>query len=316
MERELDLTVVTSARNEAGNVVEFLERSQKAIEALGVGGEILFFDDASADGTLKAARDYAADHPKTPIQIIRNPFQKGIVSAVVRGSSLARGRAVLFLPSDLESLPDEDIPKLYAAFDDETDVVVGWRQGRGDNKLFASSIYRRIMAVLFGVRVKDGNWIKLVRRDKLDDLVLLSDWHSVFIGLLAARGCRIREVPTQWYPRKYGKSKFGGRRFLHAITAALSCRAYLTFGERPLLLFLELFALFAVACILFATLALILPGGNVVLMLFSFTSLILGSLAISAGLTVEALRWGRLQNQVRLRDLAGPEDDGSMNEGA
>jgi len=315
-DREIDLSIVTTARNEAGNVVEFLDRSREAIEALGVDGEILFFDDASSDGTLRAARDYAASHPELPISIVRNPFQKGIVSAVVRGSSMARGRAVLFLPSDLESLPDEDIPKLYAAFDDETDVVVGWRQGRDDNKLVASSIYQRIMAIMFGVRVNDGNWIKLVRRDKLDDLLLLSDWHSVFIGLLSARGCRIREVPTQWHRRKYGTSKFGGRRFLHAITAALSCRAYLTFGERPLLLFLELFALFAVAALLFAVLAFLLPGGNVVLMLFSFTSLILGALAMTAGLTVEALRWGRSQNQIRLQDLAERAEDDSMNEGA
>lgn len=314
--RELDLSIVTSARNEAGNVVEFLDRSRKAIEALGVSAEILFFDDASSDGTLAAARDYAARHPGVPICIVRNPFQKGIVSAVVRGSSMARGRAVLFLPCDLESLPDEDIPKLYGAFDEETDVVVGWRQGRGDNKLLASSIYQRIMAIMFGLRVKDGNWIKLVRRDKLDDLLLLSDWHSVFIGLLSVRGCRIREVPTQWHRRKYGTSKFGGRRFLYAITAALSCRAYLTFGDRPLLLFLVLFALFVVACLFFAVLALILPGGNVVLMLFSFTSLILGSLAITAGLTVEALRWGRSQNQIRLRDLTEHSDDHLMNDGA
>lgn len=305
MNRELDISIVTTARNEAGNVAEFLDRALRAINALGIEGEILFFDDASSDATLDEARAYAAEHPKARIVIIRNPFQKGIVSAVVRGSSMASGRAVAFVPSDLESLPDEDVPKLYNAFDDGTDVVVGWRQGRDDSKQMASSIYNRIMRVLFGVRVHDGNWIKLVRRDKLDDLLLLSDWHSVFLGLLAARGCRIREVPTQWHRRKYGVSKFGGRRFMHAIAAAISCRAYLTFGERPLLLFLGLFAFFAIASFLMALLAVALPGGNVVLMLFSFTSLILGCLSVSAGLTVEALRWGRSQNQICLR---GPAD--------
>ena len=302
MKRELDLSIVTTARNEAGNAAEFLDRACRAINELGIQGEILFFDDASSDGTLDEACAYASKHPDMRIAIIRNPFQKGIVSAVVRGSSMARGRAVAFLPADLESLPDDDIPLLYNALDEKTDVVVGWRQGRGDNKHIASTLYNRIMRVLFGVRVHDGNWIKLVRRDKLDDLLLLSDWHSVFIGLLAARGCRIREVPTQWHPRKFGRSKFGGRRFLHATAAAISCRAYLTFGERPLLLFLQLFAICLAVSFVLAVTALALPGGNFVLMLFSFTSLIIGFLSVSAGLTVEALRWGRSQNQIRLQD--------------
>lgn len=297
-----DLSIITTARNEAGNTGEFLKRSIDAFNELGVSGEIIFFDDASTDGTLEEAKRFSAAHKTAVIRIIRNPVQKGIVSAIVRGSSVATGTAVCFVPADLESLPDEDIPKLYRALDDDYDVVVGWRQGRQDNKLMASRVYNRLMRFLFGVKVHDANWIKIVRREKLDDLLLLSDWHSVFVGLLAARGCRITEIPTQWHQRKFGTTKFGSRRFANAIAAAISCRAYLTFGERPLLLFLELSAICVLASFCFALAAVLLPGGNVVLMLAAFSSLLLGSISASAGLSVEALRWGRTLSQIQLND--------------
>ena len=299
---ELDLTIVTTARNEEGNVAEFFRRSVAAMESLELEGEIIFFDDASSDGTFAEARRFADENPGVAISTIKNPAQKGIVNAVVKGASLARGRFVCFLPADLESLPDEDVPTLYRAMDEDTDVVSGWRQGRADNKVMASTVYNYLSGVLFGLRLHDVNWIKLVRREKLDNLALLPDWHSIFVGLLAGRGCRIKEVPTNWHPRKFGRSKFGVRRFAPAIAAAISGKAYLTFGERPLLLFLGVSALCLLVAFAAALTAVLLPGGNVVLMLLSFTSILLASISASAGLTVEALRWGRFEAQIRLRD--------------
>ena len=97
---------------------------------------------------------------------------------------LARGEFVCFVPADLESSPLEDIPKMIRVLDDETDVVLGRRVGRGDGKQFASGIYNKLNAVLFGVRVKDGNWIKLVRRDCLRGIHLRNDWHPFIVPIL------------------------------------------------------------------------------------------------------------------------------------
>lgn len=302
LESQIDLTIVTTAKNESGNVSEFLRRSIAAFGILGIEGEIIFFDDSSSDGTYATARKFVDENPGSSIEVVKNSVQKGIVHALIKGTSMARGKFICFLPSDLESLPDEDVPILYAAMDQETDIVAGWRQGRADSKGTASAVYNYLNGLLFGVRLHDANWIKLVRREKLQDLVLLPDWHSIFIGLMAVRGCRIKEVHTQWHSRKYGRSKFGSRRFAHAFAAAISGKAYLKFGERPLLLFLEISALCVGISFVAATTAALLHGSNVVLMILSFSFLILASISISAGLTVEALRWGRLGSQIKLRD--------------
>ena len=56
-----------------------------------------------------------------------------------------QGDIVVFLPSDLESDPEEDIPKLVAKINEGYDVVSGWRQGRRDGKIVASTRRRKDM---------------------------------------------------------------------------------------------------------------------------------------------------------------------------
>ena len=53
------------------------------------------------------------------------------------------------------------------------------------------------------------NWIKAVRREYIEGLDVRSGWHPFIVSLVAARGGKIGEVKTTWYPRHSGKSKFG-----------------------------------------------------------------------------------------------------------
>ena len=227
--RECVLSVATSALNEAANVAEFLMQTCRALAELGIPGEIIFVDDGSSDATGKIASDFAVDHPEVPIHILRHWRPRGLAAAIQDAASAARGRYVCFLPADLESSPLEDIPKLLRAMDSETDVVLGRRVGRGDGKRIASGVYNFLNAVFFGVRVRDGNWIKMIRRECLRGIHLRNDWHPFLVPILAHSGCRIKEVDTVWYVRKYGRSKFGFNRFARAASAALFGQISLNF---------------------------------------------------------------------------------------
>lgn len=302
MDGELDVSVVTTACNEAANVAEFLQRTINAFESLQIKGEIVFVDDASADGTLAEAQAFKARNPALRLHLIRHSTQQGIARAIVEGTAAASGRLVCYLPADLESLPDTDIPTLFRSMDAVTDVVVGWRQGRQDGKNAASKIYNVVNRWLFGVTVHDANWIKLVRREKMDGLVLMTDWQSIFVGLLAARGCRVREVPTPWHRRKAGKSKFGWRRFPQAVAAAISAKAYVAFGSRPLLLFVQASAALMLAAVAAGLVAMSLSGsaGTVAVMLL-VAFLVLSGISASVGMAVEAIRWQNVHSQIQLR---------------
>ncbi len=233
------LSVVTTAYNEAGNAAVFLEKTLEGLRRIGVSAEILYIDDGSTDGTDRVVREFLKDHhdQTVPIRWIRHPRRMGMTAAIQEAVSAARGEFLCLLPSDLESHPDTDIPLLYGALEDDVDMVVGVRRGRADGKVFASRIYNRLNRWLFGVRLQDANWIKLVRRASMAGLRLRSDWHRYLVPLLGIDNARIREVVTPWHPRTYGRSKFGLRRFPGAVADLITIKFLLTFGKRPLLFF-------------------------------------------------------------------------------
>jgi glycosyltransferase involved in cell wall biosynthesis len=268
------LTVVTSALNEGGNVLRFLDEVFVALRELEVSGEILFIDDGSRDGTSTIVADYARRNREFPVRLIRHPNPMGLAQGINEAASLARGEFVCFLPADLESLPSEDIPKLFSVMTDDVDVVLGCRVGRGDQKLLASWLYKQLNRWVFGVHVRDGNWLKLVRTERLAGIRLQNDWHPFLVPILAHAGCRFAEVDTLWRPRQYGHSKFGLKRIPKSLAAAVSVKMYLRFGSRPLVFFL------ATATVLF--------GLSGLLLLLSFVFRTSGTWFSSASLSFSA----------------------------
>lgn len=236
----ISLSVVTTAHNESGNVYPFLSGVLEGVKTLGVSAEIIYIDDGSVDGTSDAVCRFEQEpihNPTVPIRLIRHPSRRGISAALEEGIRLAKGEYVCFLPADLESLPAADIPILYEAMDPQSDVVVGWRKGRRDGKLLASKLSALLNKWLFKIDLHDANWIKLIRREKAKGLTLRSDWHRYLLPLLAHRGCKIKEVETQWHPRTYGQSKFGLKRFPISLADLIAIKFLLKYGGKPLLPF-------------------------------------------------------------------------------
>jgi dolichol-phosphate mannosyltransferase len=290
---ECVVSVVTSALNEADNIRAFLDQVCLALKELGISGEIIFVDDGSSDNTGQIASDYAVDHPEFPIHVIRHWRPRGLAAGITEGAALAHGHLVCFLPADLESAPAEDIPKLFHAMDAETDVVVGRRVGRGDGKRVASGVYNRLNSMLFGVKVRDGNWIKMIRGECLKGVRLRNDWHPFLVPILAHARCRIKEVDTTWYARSYGQSKFGLNRFARAAAAALSVKFHLTFGTRPVLFFFGTAALMsAIGTALLLTSFVVSRRGDrfwSALQLFSVGFYLAGWISVTTGLVVDIL---------------------------
>ncbi|MCK4979947.1 MAG: glycosyltransferase, partial [Candidatus Delongbacteria bacterium] len=140
-------------------------------------------------------------------------------------------------PADLESDPEEDIPKLIEKLEEGFDLVAGWRQGRDDGKLIASKIYNVVSKSLFNVKIHDMNWIKIFKREVLNDIELRSDWHRFIVMMAANKGYKIGEVKTNWYPRNSGKSKFGIMRFPKSIIDVLVVKFNMLFGSKPMQFF-------------------------------------------------------------------------------
>ncbi|MEP7199978.1 MAG: glycosyltransferase [Chloroflexota bacterium] len=231
----VSISVLIPAHNEAGNLTPLMEKMARAFATNQLDAEVVLINDGSSDGTRAEADALAARYDF--LRVVHHRRNRGLTEALKSGFRVTQGDTIIFLPSDLESDPEEDIPKLLAKMADGYDVVAGWRQGRKDTKIVASSIYNFVSRHLFGVPAHDMNWIKAFTRDVMDDLHLRSDWHRFILMIAAAHGYRIGEVKVNFYPRTRGQSKYGFWRIPVSLLDALVVKFLLTFSKKPMLFF-------------------------------------------------------------------------------
>jgi glycosyltransferase involved in cell wall biosynthesis len=199
-------TVVVPAHDAEAMVAEFVEKAAKAFAKLGCASELVYVDDGSTDPTAERLEQSARDDPR--VRLIRQRRRLGLTEALKRGFREARGDVIVFLPADLESNPEVDIPIMLDELADGYDVVAGWRQGRRDNKHFASRLTNLTCRWLFGLNLHDMNWIKAFRREVTGSLSLRSQWHRYMLVMAQAEGFRIGEVPVRYKAGAAGRSKF------------------------------------------------------------------------------------------------------------
>jgi glycosyltransferase involved in cell wall biosynthesis len=229
------VSVFIPARNEAGNITPLMESIAGCFAEHAIDGEVVLVDDGSTDGTRAEALACAQRFPF--LTVISHRRNMGLTAAMRTGFRHCRGDTIVFLPADMESHPDEDIPKLLDKIAEGYDVAAGWRQGRKDKKVVASGIYNIVSRRLFNVDAHDMNWIKAFRREVVEGMHLRSDWHRFILMIAASQGYRIGEVKVNYYPRKAGRSKFGFWRIPTSFLDVLVVKFLLTFSRKPMLFF-------------------------------------------------------------------------------
>ena len=230
------ISIFIPAYNEENNIAPLTEKINSVISKdISSDYELIIVNDGSVDKTLSELNIAKEKH--NFITIVSHKKNLGLTETMKSGFSKCKGDYIVFLPADLESDPEEDIPKLVEKLDQGLDLVTGWRQGRNDGKLLASKIYNVVSKKLFDVNIHDMNWIKAFRREVLDDIELRSDWHRFIVMMAANKGYKIGEVKTNWYPRNSGKSKFGFMRFPKSMIDVLVVKFNMMFGSKPMQFF-------------------------------------------------------------------------------
>jgi glycosyltransferase involved in cell wall biosynthesis len=230
-----NVSVFIPAHNEAGNITPLMESVARAFAEHQIDGEVILVDDGSTDGTRDEA--LACAQRFLWLSVISHRKNQGLTAAMRTGFRHCRGDVIVFLPADMESHPDEDIPKLLAKMAEGYDVVAGWRQGRRDRKTAASGVYNAISRRLFNVAAHDMNWIKAFRREVVEGMHLRSDWHRFILMIAASQGYRIGEVKVNFYPRRVGRSNFGFWRIPVSFLDVLVVKFLLVFSRKPMLFF-------------------------------------------------------------------------------
>ncbi len=234
---DLRISVVVPARNEEATIADVVQRSFDAFDELGCTGEVLVVNDGSTDGTGDVLAELVQAYPN--LTVFTNRRGMGMTAALRTMFAACRGEIVTLIPGDMESDPAVDVPTLVRTLETtDLDVVAGWRQGRQDNKVFASGVYNWAMRAMAGVPVHDANWIKAMRREVVDSFPpLRSDWHRFLLMIAVHQGFSVGEVATQYKPRPSGSSKFGWERIPISFLDVLVVKFLLTFSEAPMRFF-------------------------------------------------------------------------------
>ena len=204
-----DLTVVIMAYNEAASLEATVTEIAATIDSLDASAEIVIVDDGSTDGTGSLADDL--ERRLNRVRVVRHAENLGLGGVYRTGFREARGRNVTFFPADGQ-FPASIIGLFFPLMTD-VDMVLGYlpRQEHSLVGKALSATERILYRGMFGA-FPTFQGILMFRRSMLRELPLTSDgrgWSVLMEFILrASRGhYRLRSVPTDYRPRRFGSSK-------------------------------------------------------------------------------------------------------------
>ncbi|MGH7549912.1 MAG: glycosyltransferase family 2 protein, partial [Gemmatimonadota bacterium] len=221
MERAVELSAVLPLRDEAESLPALHRELTQALDGLGVGWEIVYVDDGSADASPVVLAGLASD-PR--VRVVRLDRGHGQSTALVAGAERAKGRWLVTLDADGQNDP-ADIPALWRAREQTgADVVQGIRVHRADPWLRRSSsrIANAVRNRVVGDRVTDvGCSLRIMPRDSFLAVPRFEGMHRFLPTLLRLVGATVVEVPVGHRPRRAGTTKYNIRNRIWKGTADL-----------------------------------------------------------------------------------------------
>lgn len=210
----MNVSVIIPARDEEenieeaiGNLLPFINQAQT---------EIVVVNDHSKDDTESIVRNLSEKNPS--VRLVNNLKPGGFANALMTGFESAAGEFVVPFMADSCDDPST-LPKMLEKTSEGYDLVCGSRYVRGGRRVggpliqgFFSRFVGITLHLLTGINTRDaGNAFKMYRRDILLSFNLREKGFAVSMEACVnffLHGCSICDVPTIWYGRKKGKSKF------------------------------------------------------------------------------------------------------------
>ena len=200
------------------SVIESVQQFFETIEC--ANNEIIIVDDGSTDNCCGIVRAAAEHFPN--IKAVYHSTNLGIGRALRSGYAAVQYENVSAVPGDGQFNVAELIP--YASLPHKTFVSFY----RKENTIYSpgrnilSFVNRKLNADLFGLRIRDVNWVKIYKRAELERLnvrMKSSLVESEICAKLLLRENNMIECESVYHPRKMGKSK--GASFRVVLQAAL-----------------------------------------------------------------------------------------------
>jgi len=206
-EKLSSLSIIVPAYNEEESLARVVSDCVCVGRSIARKLEVIIVNDGSTDGTGEVAKRLMAEFPE--VRVIEHGRNRGFGAAQKTGFRNARYDFVTLVPADNQF----DVRELrkYLPHIAHSDMVLGYRVKRFDrlHRRINTRLFRLTLRLLFGVKLRDVNWVKLFRRRVIDGLELFSDGIGVDAEMVVKalrKGCVVAEVPVTYRPRTTGVS--------------------------------------------------------------------------------------------------------------
>ncbi len=245
----MDLSIVIPLIDEAESLPELSAWIEKVMNENHYSYEVIFVDDGSSDNSWEVIEQLRLKNSNIKgIKFQRNYGKSAGLNEAFRA---ATGDVVITMDADLQDSPDE-IPGLRKMIvEDGYDMVSGWKKKRYDNtftKNIPSKFFNAVTRSVSGIKLHDFNCgLKAYRNRTIKGIEVYGEMHRYIPVLAKWSGFKkIGEKVVEHRARKFGKSKFGWRRFVNGFLDLLSISVVGKFSKRPM----HFFGLWGTLCFL------------------------------------------------------------------
>jgi dolichol-phosphate mannosyltransferase len=210
-DNDIRLSLFIPVLNEEAGIIGTIDKISAAARQVGIGYEILVFDDASSDRTAERVMAYQAERPEVPLTLVRHSRRRGVARNYVDGAFLARGTHYRFCSGD-DVEPTENFVKIFSAIGD-ADVIVPYHEtsvGRGIARRLLSSLFAQLVARISGHPVRYFNGGPVFIRAHVLRFHVESTGFGYQAELLTRvldEGATLKEVGVTAFERAHGRSK-------------------------------------------------------------------------------------------------------------
>lgn len=209
----------------------------EVLKKLGITHEFIFVLDGSFEQAETALKEIRRQNPT--VAVITFNRWHGEAKALSAAFGQARGRLILTLSAYFQVQPEE-IAKLFAGFSDDTDLIVGSRYPRNDNRLnrLQSRIFHRLISGFTKETFHDISCgVRLMRREVFEKINLYGDLHRFFPILAMHKGFRVKEMPLAQAIEDFNLRIYSPGVYLRRLLDILTLFFLIKFTQKPLRFF-------------------------------------------------------------------------------
>jgi glycosyltransferase involved in cell wall biosynthesis len=197
--------------NDALSIGKMVSDVTAALEPLVDEFEVIVVNDGSRDDSLAVLQRLQGHYPR--LRIVNHERNRGYGGALISGFANSSYEWVFYTDGDAQYDASE-VGRLVAAVADDTDVVQGFKIGRGDPwyRKVIGRTYHHLVRLLFRLPVRDTDCdFRLVNRRVLDQVSLRSATGVICVEMMfefKRVGARFVEVGVSHRDRPHGRSQF------------------------------------------------------------------------------------------------------------